>query len=388
VASVANEITAHPLLRPASASGRIPALDGIRGLAIGLVLLWHGFFGALTALPNHPLASRVIALGRLSWSGVDLFFVLSGFLIGGILLDAADSPRYFVPFYMRRVHRILPLYAVTLAFVFLLPLVALVTEPTRIPLGYYLGFAQNFWMAKHGNFGGGALGVTWSLAIEEQFYITLPVLIRYVSRARLWWIVAIMIAGAPLLRLALHSPFASYVLMPCRMDALGFGLAAALIVRDPELHDAVRRGRNFVHLALAATLVAVMGLLASGFQAFSNQIFGLEYSLLALLYFLLLLTVLINGGFETAFSHPLLRYLGLIAYGLYLLHFLCIDGVHAVVLRMRPGQSGWLVLAVSSVGISLAIALASLSWKYLEKPLIRRGHRFQYRERASAPLPR
>jgi peptidoglycan/LPS O-acetylase OafA/YrhL len=74
---------------------RIPALDGIRGLAIGLVLAWHGVFNVLVHIPNHPQAARILALGRLTWSGVDLCFVLSGFLIGGILLDAAKAERYF-----------------------------------------------------------------------------------------------------------------------------------------------------------------------------------------------------------------------------------------------------------------------------------------------------
>jgi peptidoglycan/LPS O-acetylase OafA/YrhL len=97
---------------------RIPALDGIRGTAICLVLLWHGFFTALTNLPNHSHVARLVALGRFTWSGVDLFFVLSGFLIGGILLDTAGAEHYFAPFYIRRVHRILPLYVVVMILAF------------------------------------------------------------------------------------------------------------------------------------------------------------------------------------------------------------------------------------------------------------------------------
>ena len=88
-------------------SSRIPALDGLRGAAILLVILRHSFFGLETQ--SHFLASILVA-GQLTWSGVDLFFVLSGFLIGGILLDARDSPRYFQTFYIRRAYRIFPLY--------------------------------------------------------------------------------------------------------------------------------------------------------------------------------------------------------------------------------------------------------------------------------------
>jgi peptidoglycan/LPS O-acetylase OafA/YrhL len=379
--------------------GRIPSLDGIRGFAIGLVLLWHGFFGALTALPNHPFASRFIALCRLSWSGVDLFFVLSGFLIGGILLDAADSKHYFLPFYIRRAHRILPLYGIVLIFVFLVPLAirsfGAIWIENRIPLHYYLGFLQNLWMAKNGNFGSNILGVTWSLAVEEQFYLTLPLAIRYTPRSLLWWIVGVMILGAPVLRVLMnygvnYGPFASYVLMPCRADALGLGLAAALMTRNPRLWQMLRRHRKYLYCALVATLLGLLVLLLSGFSAFTNSIFGLEYSLLGLLYFQLLLTTLLNRRFDAIFSTPTLRYLGTIAYGLYLLHFVTISGIHALAVRIHQGQSGWLVLVVSISGICLAIVLAAISWEFIEKPLIRRGHRYKYADdlaQMDAPIP-
>jgi len=95
-------------------SVRIPALDGLRGIAILLVLLRHSLFGMPT---NSRFLAKILAAGQLTWSGVDLFFVLSGFLIGGILLDARESPRYFQTFYIRRAYRILPLYlAITLFF--------------------------------------------------------------------------------------------------------------------------------------------------------------------------------------------------------------------------------------------------------------------------------
>lgn len=376
---------------------RVPFLDGIRGLAIGLVLLWHGFFGAPMSLPNHPIASRMISLGRLSWSGVDLFFVLSGFLIGGILLDAAESKRYFSTFYLRRAHRIVPLYAAVIAFVFLTPMafrsLGITWIANRISLPYYVSFLQNFWMAKNGVFGSNILGVTWSLAIEEQFYLTLPLTIRFVRRSRLWWIVAAMIVGAPLLRILLNytlhgGPFASYVLMPCRADALGFGLAAALMTRNPRLWQSVVRRRNWVYTGLAGTLLLVIVLLLSGFTPFTDKVLGLEYSLLGLLYFLLLLTALLNRQLEAIFSMSTLRYLGTIAYGLYLLHLGCMAAVRALATHIYQGQSGWMVLAVSICGIGIAAALAAISWEYLEKPLIRRGHRYQYAEpvQTAAPL--
>lgn len=380
----------------AQRTNRVPSLDGIRGLAIALVLLWHGFFSPLGNLPRHPVTAHIVALGRLSWSGVDLFFVLSGFLIGGILLDAAGSKRYFAPFYIRRAHRILPLYAVVLAFVFVVPLLLRHSGAfwivNRIPLPYYLGFLQNFWMAKNAEFGSNVLGITWSLAVEEQFYLTLPLTIRYVSRSRLWWIVVGMVAGAPLLRMLLNhflsnGPFASYVLMPCRADALGLGLAAALMTRNPTLWAKVIRHRSYVYVAFCASLLGVGALLATGFSAFTNTIFGFEYSVLGLLYFLLLLCTLINSRFDAVFSFRALRYLGTIAYGLYLLHYGCLFAMRSIALRLYAGQSGWMTLSVSLSGIALATVLAVISWEYLEKPLIKRGHRYHYSNEGVRDLP-
>jgi peptidoglycan/LPS O-acetylase OafA/YrhL len=92
-------------------AGRIPELDGIRGLAILLVLILHYIVEGLGS--SHSFAAQAL---RLSWSGVDLFFVLSGFLIGGILLDAKQSDAYYRTFYLRRISRILPLYGILMPF--------------------------------------------------------------------------------------------------------------------------------------------------------------------------------------------------------------------------------------------------------------------------------
>jgi peptidoglycan/LPS O-acetylase OafA/YrhL len=381
---------------PAS-SVRVPALDGIRGLAICLVLSCHGFFSLLWNLPNHPYAARLVALGRFTWSGVDLFFVLSGFLIGGILLDASGAERYFAPFYIRRAHRILPLYGIVLVLVFSGTYLCRHFGETglwseqHIPLLYYPTFLQNFWMARHGWGGSDTLGVTWSLAVEEQFYLTLPLIIRYVSRRRLWWIVSGMIAGAPLLRILLdHSvsngAYAGYVLMPCRADALGWGIAAALITRTSVVWETILRFRRYLYAAFGGVAVAVVALLLSGLQSFGGEVFGLEYSLLAVFYFLLLMSVLINRKFEAVFSARGLRYMGTIAYGLYLLHYPFIAAGRDIAARIHPGQSGWFSLLVSISAIALATVVAAISWEYLEKPLIKRGHRYGYGKKAKHAL--
>ena len=168
---------------------RIPELDGIRGIAIGMVVLYHYFFLTVVTIPGSTWA-YVLAGGRLAWTGVDLFFVLSGFLIGGILIDARESSNYFKVFYARRFYRILPLYAVWFVGVQLMVLAIRFGIATKsgwfledrlLPYPYAL-FLQNFWMADANTVGGPTSGGTWSLAIEEQFYLTLQIPSRAASQ--------------------------------------------------------------------------------------------------------------------------------------------------------------------------------------------------------------
>ena len=153
-------------------SKRIPALDGLRGIAILLVLMYHSVCRGRSRLP-WP----VHAAGRLTWTGVDLFFVLSGFLIGGILLDAKASPRYFNTFYIRRVYRIFPLYFLVTGFVLLL-YARFHLQPAEwhgpLPWLRYLTFTANAVYP-----GITDLGMMWSLCIEEQFYLVIPFVIRF-----------------------------------------------------------------------------------------------------------------------------------------------------------------------------------------------------------------
>lgn len=370
-------------------TGRIPALDGVRGFAISLVLCWHGFFSGTSVTLNLPQTAHLDRIGRLTWSGVDLFFVLSGFLIGGILLDTRATERYYSTFYARRAYRILPLYVAVVLLALSLSAWAHghglsdFWARNDIPRWYYPMFIQNLWMARHGIFGSYTLGLTWSLAIEEQFYLTLPFIVRHVSRLRLWWIIGGMIVGAPLLRVVLvqsfaKGSFASYVLMPCRADALGLGIAAALVWRSPDAWVKICQQRLYLYAALSALIITVFFVLSSSFVPFSREAFGLEYSLLALLYFVLLLGVLVSKTMSKAFSVKALRYMGTIAYGLYLLHFPIMAAVHDMVAGMHPRRSLWIAPVTALCGIGLAILVAGLSWEHFEKPLLARGRRHSY----------
>jgi peptidoglycan/LPS O-acetylase OafA/YrhL len=371
-----------------NSSTRIPALDGLRGIAILLVLLYHAVF---TVQPSTQLASRLLFVGRLTWSGVDLFFVLSGFLIGGILLDARDSPRYFKTFYVRRAFRILPLYGLALALFFL----RFVTQSgsagplgsfshSSIPWAAYVTLTQNIWMAVLGTFGVGAMAVTWSLAVEEQFYLTVPFMIRKVASSHLILVLLSVVVTAPLLRTGLHlffrnGNFAAYVLMPCRADALCLGVLAALLVRQPRAWKFLLAQRRALGWVTGFLFVGLAGLTFKGYE-FSTLMVTVGYSWLALFYTgcLLIAVTARSGLFVRVLCNRFLMQLGVLAYCTYLVHLPAIEACRRM-LGLRFNYAAETTQFVGGlIGVALTLLLAKFSWHFFEKPLLRRGHAYKY----------
>ncbi len=236
--------------RPAQ---RIPILDGIRGIAVLLVMTYHfwviGIARAAGASGNAPVWERVYGdLVGMGWIGVDLFFVLSGFLITGILCELRDSPHYFRMFYGRRTVRIFPLYyaALTLFFVlgpvltthFYRPALADMQSGTTVKLfawTYLLNWYEGF---KGWNAVAHPLQHFWSLSIEEQFYLVWPLLVLKLERRRMLSVCAgitVVALAFRALMYSLHYPFAAYTWTICRADSLAMGAIVALAARDP--HD-------------------------------------------------------------------------------------------------------------------------------------------------------
>ena len=373
---------------PSRSAVRIPELDGLRGVAILLVLLCHGLF---EQQPKSKLLTGLLVVGRLTWSGVDLFFVLSGFLIGGILLDACRSPRYYQTFYARRVFRILPLYGLLLALFsirFLTPNGSAgplgAFSATVVPLLSYATFTQNIAMALAGTFGAGTMAATWSLAVEEQFYLTIPWAIRQMSRRKLMWCLLGVVIAAPVLRTALlvfyhHGGFAAYVLMPCRADALSLGVLSALLMRTPAAWTYL--------LARRSKLVQLTWLLASGLvvltyrgESFSNSSVVVGYSWLGLFYTacLLLAVSTPSGWFRSALRSGILRVLGLYSYCVYLIHLPLMEASRRLLGLTFPYSSDAVQFLGGILGIACSLAIAALSWKCLERPLLRRGQAYTF----------
>lgn len=372
--------------------GRIPELDGLRGIAIGTVLIWHYLVFTTVAVPATPL-SYALVFGRLTWSGVDLFFVLSGFLIGGILLDARTATNYFKIFYTRRFFRILPIYS---AILLVIPAVLFAMQRTQhgdfswlskdaLPWYSYWTFTQNFWMAHTASLGANALAITWSLAIEEQFYLTLPLLVRFLSSRGLLVFVLTGICIAPLSRTAIHlfwpqNHVAAFALMPCRADALLLGVLAAILLRDDVWRARIQRNNTFFAISFPVLLLGIGFLnLKSPSPDFSlMQTIG--HTWLALFYVCVLLYAVTRP--QTLVSRALrlkwLGWLGAIAYGTYLLHQFVQGILFGYFWGHEPLVTGLPTLLTALVALIMTLIIARLSWHYFEHPLIRFGHRSSY----------
>jgi peptidoglycan/LPS O-acetylase OafA/YrhL len=365
---------------------RIPELDGLRGLAILLVLIWH-YLVAAAQVPPATTASYVLALGRLTWSGVDLFFVLSGFLIGGILLDNRDSSTYFKTFYVRRLYRILPMYFLLLSVCFTFQHLQSGSQFGHLfPWFAYLTFTQNLWMAVTGTLGAPFLAVTWSLAIEEQFYLSLPFLIRYVKSRRLPYLIAVLILLAPALRLLFyftwpHAQMAPFALMPCRADSLLLGVGAACLVRSRHAWLATN---GYVLLpALMLLGCGVLYLTKISMQFNSLLLNSIGYTWIALFYVCVLLLVISHQ--LSFFRNPLFIWLGSVAYGVYLLHQAVAGTLFHGLARSEPQLSNLRDFGIASLSLVVTLILAAISWTYFEKPMVKRGQRWNY-ELATGPM--
>lgn len=372
------------------AAGRIRELDGLRGVAILLVLLYHvtAYVSEFVVRLPGPIPRGVVAVALQGYTGVDLFFVLSGFLIGGILVDSRKSPRYFKAFYIRRFFRIVPLYWAIVAFSLVvitgaIPYYSESNTHSDVPWYAFLSFTQNFWEATGRLAIVPFMGVTWSLAVEEQFYLTMPWLIRFAKDKYLPVCLLGIIALAPVTRLVLYEMLtgdarisAPYAFTLCRTDGLGLGVLAAVLLRKPRVWAAAISHRRALYAILAALAPGAGYLLFAPESALQTAVASTWIALL----FLCVLVIAVTH--ETSIISRLLRNpsligAGVLAYGLYLVHSICITFFESLLSAYVPFGGRMEVVAVG-VSIVATFALAKLSWKYFERPLINFGRAYHY----------
>jgi peptidoglycan/LPS O-acetylase OafA/YrhL len=389
-ASLRSEISAPELQRSGLIESRIPALDGLRGVAILLVLLLH--FGPYAPVLHPPtsLVDRLyFRISGTGWTGVDLFFVLSGYLITGILFDTKGSKHYFRQFYARRVLRIFPLYyAALIIFLVIVPWphnLEWVVKELRGDAVWYWTYLYNFKVAVTGFLPSSALGHFWSLAVEEQFYLVWPIVVLWLGRKHLLLACVVAVVAALACRLALS--FSGYVVLPdvwtpARMDALAIGAFIAVMARLPGGLAIMRRWAGPIAVAAGLPLAVLL--------RYNIALFTVGHTLVSLFFgaiLVLSLTASSSSAFGRIMASPVLRFFGAYSYALYVFHqplryfrpVFSLDFVPTVFGSQLPAYLLWLVI---SIGATVAVAL--LSWHVLEKQFLKMKKFFPYH---SADVP-
>lgn len=343
----------------------IPQLDGVRGVAILLVLAYH------------------YCAFSIGWIGVDLFFVLSGFLITGKLIETRGRPHYLAKFYLRRLLRILPLYfLVCLLFFWLIPLVrpAVVTPSWKelIQLqGWYWSFSINIYNALHGWTNNIGLVHFWSLACEMQFYLCWPLLVWGFSgkRQQLIYFLWACIVFALLFRicagiwLPLH-PIYKYVLLPSRLDAFATGAMLYLYVVNAEarIKATLAKGWWLSVVCLAAAMVLV----ASGVARWKLDDAATGnwgYTLNALCWGGLMATALSGtGSLPKMMGWRPLRLAGKYSYGIYVFHQPIKFAMADAAKKAGSDANGYWILLLAFL---LTVLLAVGSYELFEKRFLR-----------------
>jgi peptidoglycan/LPS O-acetylase OafA/YrhL len=333
--------------------GRIEQLDGIRAIAIAMVAAAH------------------LELWSNGWMGVPLFFVLSGLLITRILRRDRAAASFWGPFYIKRATRILAPLAVALIIAALF-----FSIPWRRLGLYYLFFAANIGEVLHRGESRG-LGVLWSLAVEEQYYLLWPFAIRFLNRRHLIQLLVVLLMVEPILRAVFTPVFDSmwpiYFLTPFQLDGLAAGSLLAVLLEDAATTEWLRQWSGKVALLLLVLLTALGRIPAFNVGANSIAFNSLGYSLVSLAAASLIVYVLLQPQaiVSKTLRIPFVVFLGTISYGIYLFHVLGID------LAVRTGSRLGILHLHRLAGLALVpvVIFSWLSFKFYEQPIINWGKR-------------
>jgi peptidoglycan/LPS O-acetylase OafA/YrhL len=365
----------------------IPALDGIRGIAIAMVMAVHFFYGFQPTNGLEKFVTSVAGYGNL---GVDLFFALSGFLITGILLESKrDDSHYFRNFFMRRLLRIFPLYYGVLALIFLglrwVPALQGETMDEMVSSQWWAwGYGVNFLVASKGAWTPPYISHFWSLAVEEHFYLIWPLFVYFLDRRNLLkacWIAIVASTGlSVLLELQGVNYLTIYTLTPCRLNGLCLGGLMATLTHRRELPPSSWAVWIIAAGLLSKLAIVLVARAQPSFNGVLEPFRGLSWLTIFVGLILAAVSSAPNSLLVRCLSSRSLVFLGKYSYGLYVYHHFISSGSHSL------GALAWLaermphhtiaVLVHGALGVALSIAIAMLSFHAYEKHFLKLKDRF------------
>jgi peptidoglycan/LPS O-acetylase OafA/YrhL len=367
----------------APAGARVVELDGIRGAMTVMVLLSH-FFGEV----EHGI--RAFCFG---WIAVVGFFALSGFLIGRLILDRKQHVNFLEVFYARRVLRMMPPFFVVLFLVF--GIFAMVGDQTWLdrdvsfPLWSYATFTQNFFMISTNAIGAHWLAPTWTLAVEEHFYLIVPAALMLTpERHLLRGLIAVGLSALAMrigvFTFGLAPEMAGRVLLPLLADTMVCGLIAAVLLRDPTIdwhrYDLIVRVAPVVLFSLAALASLVEGETGRLFATFGTTAVAIGMACL--------LIGIVRGAPEAKrFSSRFLCFFGHISYTVYLTHLTVLGLMHGVILGARPDLATWSQVAVTVASLPVAVAVGWVLYTLVEKPCMVYATRWKWSDVRRRQVP-
>lgn len=367
-------------------------LDALRGMAVLMVLFFHGFYFTTGAARFHGLVHWLLLTTGAGWVGVNLFFVLSGFLITGILLDSRDKPDYYRNFYLRRALRILPAYYGVLLLVLIAGRTGIVQRNVSWA---FVGLSFIYLTNVTGFFGVQCqYAVLWSLAVEEHFYLLWPTVVRNFTRRALPWFCGLIIVGCPVLRAFYywrHYDYGSgYTWLVA--DGLAWGALLAALARGKLSSRSSML--SFGVLCLAGTLAAMVTLVPFGISQSATFSGGVVRMSLINSFFAAVLALSVvagSGPWRVIFEHSGLKFFGDISYGLYLIHMLVFDFVNRVLAKSglqvsRTNGSLTLIVARFAAAAALSIAIAYVSRWHFEERFLRLRSKFTESQKVALPI--
>jgi peptidoglycan/LPS O-acetylase OafA/YrhL len=353
---------------------RIPSLDGLRGIAVGLVVLFHYGYG----LEGIPIIGFVANSG---WAGVDLFFVMSGFLIGSIVIANRETANLFSVFYVRRFLRIFPLYYLLLGIV-AISIWLHWMPPSSRGLAVYFLYMQNL-IGDLSDPGPYWLQATWSLAVEEHFYLLLPIVVVFTPIKSLKYMLFFGIAIAFLLRfgayqLSAHPEQYALFFTACRGDGLLYGVLLAWLEKHWKIHFLLdRQLLAFLYVVLAVSAATFWYASHSSVQ---SPVFAVALTALGPMFFAVVSLALHDRGpIAWVTRTAVLRWTGIRTYAIYLVHLPALASVESLFDVTGLSHRGM----IRPVALVITLGFAATSWFLIERPLITLGHAMKYRRASS-----